>query len=132
ERCMLDGDQVKQIILNVALNGIEACDAGGGVSVIAREGVNPAFIEIELADTGAGIPEDIADKLYNPFFTTKPEGTGMGLSISRKIAEGHGGRIYHRSTPGKGTSFIIELPRKTLATAKRCAAGITERGTRNG
>jgi two-component system NtrC family sensor kinase len=89
-------------------------------------------VEIEFADSGCGIPEDIADKLYNPFFTTKPEGTGMGLSISRKIAEGHGGRIYHRSTRGKGTSFIIELPRKTLAVLKRPAAGITERGMRNG
>jgi signal transduction histidine kinase/DNA-binding response OmpR family regulator len=131
-RCSLDGDQVKQVILNVALNGIEACDAGGAVTVFAREAANPAFVEIELADTGGGVSEDIADKLYDPFFTTKPEGTGMGLSISRKIAESHGGRIYHRSTPGTGTSFFIELPRKTLATAKRSAAGITERGTRNG
>jgi signal transduction histidine kinase len=100
--------------------------------VFAREAANPAFIEIELTDTGAGIPEDVADKLYDPFFTTKPEGTGMGLSISRKIAESHGGRIYYRSTPGKGTSFFIELPRKTLVTAKRSAAEITERGMRNG
>ncbi len=132
ERCMLDSDQVKQVILNIVLNGIEACDAGGAVSVFAREAANAAFVEIELADTGAGIPEDIADRLYNPFFTTKPEGTGMGLSISRKIAESHGGRIYHKSVPEKGTSFFIELPRKTLATAKRSAAGITERGMRNG
>jgi signal transduction histidine kinase len=102
------------------------------VSVFAREAANAAFIEIELADTGAGIPGDVADRLYNPFFTTKPEGTGMGLSISRKIAESHGGRIYHRSAAGKGTSFFIELPRKTLAAAKRPAAEITERGMRNG
>jgi two-component system sensor histidine kinase HydH len=132
ERCMMDGDQVKQVILNIVLNGIEACDAGGAVSVFAREAANEAFVEIEVADTGPGIPGDIADRLYNPFFTTKAEGTGMGLSISRKIAESHGGRIYHKSAPGKGTSFFIELPRKTLATAKRSAAGITERGTRNG
>jgi signal transduction histidine kinase/DNA-binding response OmpR family regulator len=132
DRCMLDGDQVKQVVLNIALNGIEACDAGGAVSVFAREAANAAFIEIELTDTGAGIPGDIADRLYNPFFTTKPEGTGMGLSISRKIAESHGGRIYHRSIPGKGTSFFIELPRKTIATAKRLPAEITERGMGNG
>ena len=132
DRCMLDGDQIKQVILNIALNGIEASDAGGVVSVFAREAANAAFIEIELADTGAGIPGDIADRLYNPFFTTKPEGTGMGLSISRKIAESHGGRIYHRSAAGKGTSFFIELPRKTLAAAKRPTAEITERGMCNG
>ncbi len=132
ERCMLDSDQVKQVILNVVLNGIEACEGGGAVSVFVREAANAAFVEIELADTGAGVPEDIADRLYNPFFTTKPEGTGMGLSISRKIVESHGGRMYHRSVPGAGTSFFIELPRKTLATAKRSAAGITERGMGNG
>jgi len=126
DRCLLDGDQIKQIILNVALNGIEACDGGGNVNVVARETANPAFIEIELADTGSGIPEDIADKLYNPFFTTRPEGTGMGLSISRKIAESHGGRIYHRSVPGGGTSFFIELPRKALVMAERTAVRARE------
>jgi two-component system, sporulation sensor kinase E len=132
ERCMLDGDQVKQVVLNIALNGIEACGEGGSVSVVAREAANPAFVEIELADTGAGITGDIADKLYNPFFTTKAEGTGMGLSISRKIAESHGGRIYHKSIPGKGTSFFIELPRKAIAWRTRSAAEITERGTHHG
>jgi two-component system, sporulation sensor kinase E len=121
DRCLLDGDQVKQIILNVVLNGIEACGEGGTVNVYAREASTPAFIEIELADTGCGIPDEIADRLYDPFFTTRAEGTGMGLSISRKIAESHGGRIYHRSVPGSGTSFFIELPRKTLATAGRIA-----------
>jgi len=126
DRCLVDGDQIKQIILNIVLNGIEACDGGGKVNVYAREASNPAFIEIELADTGSGIPDDIADKLYNPFFTTRPEGTGMGLSISRKIAESHGGRIYHRSVPGSGTSFFIELPRKTLVTAGRTAVRATE------
>jgi two-component system, sporulation sensor kinase E len=131
DRCMLDGDQVKQVILNIALNDIEACGEGGLVRVFAREAGNPGFIEIELADSGPGIPDDIADKLYNPFFTTKPEGTGMGLSISRKIVESHGGRIYHRSTPGHGTSFFIELPRKTLAPGTRAAAEVAERGMRN-
>jgi two-component system, sporulation sensor kinase E len=132
ERCTLDGDQVKQVILNIALNGIEACGEGGTVSVVAREGANPALIEIEITDTGAGVSEDIADKLYNPFFTTKPEGTGMGLSISRKIAESHGGRLYHRSAPGAGTSFFIELPRKTLGGTRRPAAGVRGSGSRNG
>jgi len=126
DRCVLDGDQIKQVVLNIALNGIEASARGGQVSVVAREAANPAFIEIELADSGTGIPDEIADKLYNPFFTTKAEGTGMGLSISRKIAESHGGRIYHRSTPGNGTSFFIDLPRKTLVAEKRAAVHAAE------
>ena len=119
-------DQIKQVLLNIALNGIEASAAGGRVNVCAREAANPAFIEIELADTGSGVSDEIADKLYNPFFTTKPEGTGMGLSISRKIAESHGGRIYHRSVPGSGTSFFIELPRKTLVRAERASVRAME------
>ncbi|MGD1049322.1 MAG: response regulator [Candidatus Krumholzibacteriaceae bacterium] len=126
DRVLLDGDQIKQVLLNIALNGIEASPAGGRLNVCAREAADPAFIEIELADTGGGVPDEIADKLYNPFFTTKPEGTGMGLSISRKIAESHGGRIYHRSVPGRGTSFFIELPRKTLVRAERAAVPATE------
>ena len=126
DRVLFDGDQIKQVLLNIALNGIEASAAGGRLNVYAREAANPAFIEIELADTGSGVSDEIADKLYNPFFTTKPEGTGMGLSISRKIAESHGGRIYHRSVPGGGTSFFIELPRKTLVRAERAAVRTME------
>lgn len=126
DRVLLDGDQIKQVLLNIALNGIEASPVGGRLNVNAREAANPAFIEIELADTGSGVSDEVADKLYNPFFTTKPEGTGMGLSISRKIAESHGGRIYHRSVPGSGTSFFIELPRKTLVRAERAAVRAME------
>jgi PAS domain S-box-containing protein len=122
DRCVLDGDQIKQVVLNVALNGIQACSPGGRLTVRLREAPDPACVEIELADTGGGIPEEIADKLYNPFFTTRPEGTGMGLSISRKIAESHGGRIRHRSVPGAGTSFFVELPRMAIVTAHRAAA----------
>lgn len=118
DRCLLDGDQIKQVILNVALNGIQASSAGGTVTVVAREAGDPAFVEIELTDKGSGIPDEIADRLYDPFFTTRPEGTGMGLSISRKITESHGGRMYHRSAPGSGTSFFIELPRRTSAAAR--------------
>ncbi len=122
DRCILDGDQIKQVVLNIALNGIEACASGGIVSVRLREAADPAFVEIEIADTGTGVSDEIADKLYNPFFTTKAEGTGMGLSISRKIAESHGGRIRHRSAPGEGASFFIELPRTALLAADRTAA----------
>jgi PAS domain S-box-containing protein len=126
DRCRVDGDQIKQVILNIVRNGIEACENGGTASVYLRAAADPTFVEIELADTGGGIPDDIADKLYNPFFTTRAEGTGMGLSISRKIVESHGGRIYHRSSVGKGTSFFVELPRKTLVSSQRVPARAAE------
>jgi signal transduction histidine kinase len=126
DRCLLDGDQIKQVILNIVLNGIQACSGGGIANVYVREAADPAFVEIELADTGSGIPDEIADKLYNPFFTTRSEGIGMGLSISRKIIENHGGRIYHRSSLGTGTSFFIELPRRTVVASQPVPARAAE------
>jgi len=123
DQCFVDMDQIKQVLLNVALNGIEACSSGGSVTIALREAPEPTFLQIELKDTGCGIPEELADKLYNPFFTTKSEGTGLGLSISRKIVESHGGRMYHKSAVGKGTSFFIELPRKVVAAVDEGAIG---------
>ncbi|UCF06982.1 MAG: response regulator [bacterium] len=116
DRCYLDGDQIKQIVLNVALNGIQACSKGGRLAVSIRKPDDPAFVRIEMRDTGEGIPVEMAGKIYNPFFTTRSEGTGLGLSISRKMVEGHGGHITHESEPGKGTSFFIDLPRKMMVT----------------
>lgn len=117
-RCSVDRDQIKQVFLNVAINAIQACEHGGKVEIGLKETNDPAFVEIEISDTGRGIPEEIADRLYDPFFTTRPEGTGMGLSISRKIIESHGGRIYHRSRVGEGTSFYLILPRRALVSAR--------------
>ena len=119
DHCLLDRDQIKQVVLNVALNGIQACSTGGELAVYLRDAEDPAFIQMEFADTGGGIPGDVADKLYNPFFTTRSEGTGLGLAITRKIVESHGGRIYHQSEGGKGTRFFVELPRKIVIPAGR-------------
>ena len=110
--CLLDGDQIKQVVLNLVLNGIQACGEGGEVVVSVCEKESPNRIEIEFSDTGEGITAEAADKLYNPFFTTRSEGTGLGLSISRKIIESHDGTIRHESEPGKGTRFLVELPRR--------------------
>lgn len=112
DACLLDGDQIKQVALNLVLNGLQACGEGGEIVVSVQETENPARIEIEFSDTGEGITAEAADKLYNPFFTTRPEGTGLGLSISRKIVESHKGTIRHESEPGKGTRFLVELPRR--------------------
>lgn len=119
--CFVDRDQIKQVLLNIALNGIEACSGGGSVTIVLREADEPAFLQVELRDTGCGIPDELGDKLYNPFFTTKSNGTGLGLSISRKIVEGHGGRMYYKSTIGEGTSFFVELPRKSVVAVQDSA-----------
>ena len=117
--CAFDRDQIKQVILNIALNGIQACKRGGTLSVNLRGGDDPSLIVLEFIDTGDGIPADVSDKLFDPFFTTRPDGTGLGLSISRTIVEGHGGVIYHRTEEGKGTRFFIEVPRRAVALATK-------------
>lgn len=123
--CIIDRDRIKQVILNIALNGIQACIEGGMLKVYLRDSEKPLFIQIEFADTGEGISNDIAGKLYNPFFTMRSEGTGLGLSISRKIIESHGGRIYHTSEVGTGTCFFVELPRKLLASTGHTEARVS-------
>ena len=69
-------------------------------------------IEIVISDTGKGIDKELMDKLFHPFFTTKPKGTGLGLAISKRLIEEHGGTISVQSTPGSGTTFTIKLPVK--------------------
>ena len=70
------------------------------------------MIQITFTDDGPGIPKDILERIFDPFFTTKEEGkgTGLGLSICYGLVDGHGGRMYARSKPGEGASFIIEIP----------------------
>lgn len=118
DTCLIDGDQMKQVALNLIKNGIEASAPGGRVIVSAREAEAKKNIIVEFSDTGEGILPDVADKLYNPFFTTRAEGTGLGLSITRKIIESHGGSIHHESTAGEGTRFYIEFPRRVAAAGK--------------
>ncbi|MBN1164458.1 MAG: response regulator [Candidatus Krumholzibacteriota bacterium] len=125
DRCFLDGDQMKQVILNIATNGIEACADGGALTIYSTASTDPACVRIEFLDDGEGVPEEVADKLYNPFFTTRPEGTGLGLSISRKIVESHGGRIFHREGESRGTRFIIEIPRKIVAPSTKETARVS-------
>ncbi len=118
DACFLDGDQIKQVALNLIMNGIEACDKGGEILVGVGEAADSKNILIEFSDTGEGIQPDAADKLYNPFFTTRAEGTGLGLSITRKIIDSHGGHIYHESAEGKGTRFYVEIPRRVAVAGK--------------
>ncbi|MFO7915803.1 MAG: response regulator [Candidatus Krumholzibacteriales bacterium] len=109
--CVMDSDQMKQVVLNLSRNAIQACDQGGLLSIMIKESEKQGMILIEFRDNGAGIGEGISDKLYNPFFTTRTEGSGLGLSISRKIIESHRGTITHQSKPGEGTVFFVEIPR---------------------
>ncbi len=103
-----DPDKIKQVLLNLLLNAIEAMKKGGMLSVEMKRNHN--HIEILVTDTGIGMPEDNLARIFDPYFTTKPTGTGLGLAIAHKIIEAHDGLIRIESEPEKGTTVVIALP----------------------
>ncbi len=110
----VDKQKFQHALLNIIKNAIEAMDDAtreGRLSIKARE-MKAGWVEIEISDTGTGIPEKIIDKIFDPFFTTKEvgKGTGLGLFVTHYIIEQHNGEITVESTPGKGTLFKIKIP----------------------
>lgn len=104
---MGDAGQLGQLVVNLLGNAIDAAGPGGSVEV--RAGVEGRELFLEVLDTGAGPPQEIAGRLFEPFVTSKSEGVGLGLAVARQIAEGHGGRISWRRSEGR-TCFRVELP----------------------
>jgi two-component system sensor histidine kinase HydH len=104
----LDAGMIKQAFLNMALNAIQAMPQGGVLTV--QSTLRGDIIEVTISDTGVGIAEDNKKKLFNPFFTTKKNGTGLGLVITYRIIENHRGTIDVVSKPGKGTTFMVRIP----------------------
>ncbi len=103
-----DSDQIHQVLLNLLLNSLQAIDPHGKVEVtLSRRDSNAV---IEVTDNGRGIPAENLPNIFRPFYTTKGEGTGLGLSLARRIVEDHHGRINVTSTVGKGTTFAVILP----------------------
>ena len=105
-----DRVQLQQVFMNLMLNGIEAMKDTGGELTIKSEPTEHEQLLISIADTGVGLPTEQRDQIFNAFFTTKAQGTGMGLSISRTIIESHGGRLWASGNAGKGTTFCFTLP----------------------
>ena len=93
------------------LNGIEAMKETGGELTIKSELGQAGDPLLSVSDTGVGLPAEKADQIFNAFFTTKPQGSGMGLAISRSIMESHGGRLWATANPGRGATFHFTLPR---------------------
>ena len=106
----MDREQMKQAILNLLLNAIQAMPAGGRLTLKAKNSENGEWIHLSIQDSGIGIPGEDLNKLFDPFFSTKEGGIGLGLSIAHRIIDQHHGKIEVESAPGKGTLFTVWLP----------------------
>ncbi len=107
-----DRVQLEQVLMNLMLNAIEAMHDAKGDLTITSKLTEDGHSLISVSDTGVGIPADKIDQIFDTFFTTKPQGTGMGLAISRSIVESHGGRLWATSNSGRGSTFQFTLPHK--------------------
>jgi len=101
-------DRLQQAVLNLVLNAIQAMPHGGRVALETSS--SGGLVRVSVTDTGPGLPQDLAEKLFDTSVTTKPGGTGLGLPVVRLIAEAHGGSVWYRSDPGKGATFTLVLP----------------------
>jgi PAS domain S-box-containing protein len=116
-----DAQQIRQVFVNLLRNALEAMPKGGEIRLRTRlQGDHAAVL---LQDTGTGIRQEDLSEIFNPFFTTKERGTGLGLAMSLEIISGHGGTITPCSGPGEGTTFEILLPREPPARAAEAASG---------
>jgi two-component system, NtrC family, sensor kinase len=112
----IDREQMKQVFMNLILNAIQAMKEGGAVILwtraVTRNEAEPAgeFVQVEIQDTGVGIPTENLQHIFDPFFTSKDEGSGLGLAVSHQIVQEHGGFVTVESTVGKGTSFFVHVP----------------------
>ncbi|HEX3745529.1 MAG TPA: ATP-binding protein [Bryobacteraceae bacterium] len=114
-----DAELLERVFYNLILNAVQASPPGGAVSVKTRAGHD--CVEVSVIDRGVGIDPQQRDSIFNPFFTTKPEGVGLGLAIVSKIVDEHGGKITVESEPGKGSVFHVVLP--TTAAPLSAPAG---------
>ena len=109
---VVDGDKIRQVFLNILRNAVEAVEEGGKIGLalsrVKENGV--AKIKVRISDDGCGIPEKDWENIFEPFYTTKPSGFGLGLSNARKIVEQHRGSIRVTKTKGKGTTFEVRIP----------------------
>jgi len=105
---LADPPRLKQVFLNLCRNGVEAMSGGGRLTLKARR--DDDEVAIDVSDTGVGIAPADLENIFEPFYTTKEGGTGLGLPVCRRIVESHGGRLTVSSRPGEGTTFRVHLP----------------------
>ena len=107
-----DPQQLQQVFLNLLLNAADSVPEGGTITVRTHHDKQARTVAIVLRDTGKGIPEELMEKIFQPFFTTKGKGTGLGLAVSKRIVEEHGGSIAVSNNVSGGVTFSITLPVK--------------------
>jgi two-component system NtrC family sensor kinase len=112
-KTLLDENQIEQIFINLLLNAVHAVSENG--KVIIQTVVDPGSnkVRVEIADNGCGIAAEDIKKIFEPFYSTKAKGTGLGLAVSYGIVQNHQGDIRVLSTPGQGTRFTLEFPIRT-------------------
>ncbi len=111
-RTKLDENKINQVFWNLMINSSEAMPKDGTLTIVSQFSADENYIEIDFIDTGVGIPKEAINKLFDPFYTTKSNGIGLGLAISYGIIEQHQGKIEVKSEPGQGSVFTISLPVK--------------------
>jgi len=107
---LIDVNQIEQVFINFFMNAIEAIKGQGQVSVRSYRDENDQGVVVEIEDSGMGIPQEHLERIFEPFFSTKPKGTGLGLAVNYGIIHKHGGQIKVSSQPGRGTTMRIRLP----------------------
>jgi PAS domain S-box-containing protein len=137
--CNIDRNQIAQVVDNIVINAVQAMPSGGLVEVVARnasmeEGAHHAlakghYVRVSVKDCGIGIPADILPRIFDPFYTTKPRGHGLGLATCYSIVRRHGGCIDVESEAGKGSTFHVYLPASEEKVVAGAATGVTRRGS---
>jgi signal transduction histidine kinase len=131
-----DSGHLKQVLINLARNAAEAIDDSGTITLRARAaraqlgGLETAAVILEVSDTGKGIPPEVEKRLFDPFFSTKETGTGLGLPISARLVQKQGGMLQYQTRPGHGTTFGVVLPREISDTANRATNTNIQAGDR--
>jgi signal transduction histidine kinase len=106
----VDSLQIQQVFRNLVSNGVEAMPEGGTLEIRAVENKQDGTVIVSVRDSGIGMAPEVLTKLFQPLFTTKARGIGLGLMVVKNLAQANGGRVEVQSEPGKGTTFAVILP----------------------
>jgi two-component system sensor kinase FixL len=122
---LVDKVQIQQVILNLMRNAVDAMDGAPirRLTIATARQADSGRVEVQVSDTGPGLPDAVRQRLFEPFFTTKADGLGIGLSICRTIVAGHDGELLADGAPGRGTTFRFTLPAAAPPAPTRPAQG---------